>query len=222
MTKGRGDGPKIGAVKAERFVAQKRVRDLQLEIAKADAPVPRLPKPPADRRHGGISRKDVGKIREAATRYLTTGDSGLEELEAVLTHTTLVAVLIEGVYGTELWRTAGQGQMGRIFAAGNRSRFIESATRLLKELREAREERGEHRHPLLDRVVELDKVKPLKPWQDNLFKPGDENPARRKDEQGESGDREAADAADGGRGGEAGAGEAVAGGPVGVADGDGR
>lgn len=52
---------------------------------------------------------------------------------------TLTAVLIEGVYGTELWRTDGNGQPGRTFAAGNRMRFIENAAKLMNELRANRE-----------------------------------------------------------------------------------
>lgn len=211
--------------KPRRYAGAERVEELKAEVGRLKMKLPNLSKASKARVKMGITRKDVSKIKAAAARYLTTGDAGLEELEAVITHQTLVAILIEGVYGTELWRTDGLGAQGRVFAAGNRARFVDSATRLLKELREVREARGQKDHPLIDGKVDLDAVKPIRAWQQNLFKPGDENVARRQrgEEAGAAGAGEAADGADFAGGGEGEAAEGVGGGgdgPVGVADGE--
>lgn len=209
---------------AERVEKAAKVEALRREVAAVPGPHPeKVPAKPTDRVNGGLTRKDIGRIREAVSRYLTTGDAGLDELEAVITHTTLTAILIDGVLGVELWRTASMGSSGKSFAALNRMRFIEAATRLLKELREDREARKQTTHPVYDNTVDVKAARPqVGKKVANTFRPGDENPRRKRGTEGrESGDHPEAESGGPANRRPGGSGEEVGGGRVGVADGEG-
>jgi len=122
-------------------VEVKSLGDRLEELKKKD---PAEPPPRKQIHENGMSRYDVEQVMGQAAVYLETGQAGRDLLEKRITHMTLVSLLIEGIYGTELWRTQGMGMAGRVFASANRARFIENATQLLRELRERRDAEKPH------------------------------------------------------------------------------
>lgn len=127
----RWDKEREAARAAEREEAAKRAlrREVRAVLPKGlRAPKRGKGRTPA----GGLSRKEVAQLRVDAERYLD-GEGGMEALESAVQHTALVILLIDGVLGTEPWRTAGPH--GGFVAAGARLRYMETAARLLEDLR---------------------------------------------------------------------------------------
>lgn len=108
---------------------------------------------------GGISRKEVKAIRERAAGFLD-GDAGMDALQAEVQHTALVILLIDGVLGTEPWRTQHGGPHAGLIAANARLRYLENAARLLDDLRRSRGRSDEPSNKLLEGVIDAEPVEP--------------------------------------------------------------
>lgn len=106
---------------------------------------------------GGLSRKDVAALHVKAQRFLG-GALGLQELEDEVRQTALVILLIDGVYGTEPWRVSALGGHGGIIAANARLRYLETAARLLDDLRRSRGSM-EAEPKLLEGVIDTEPTK---------------------------------------------------------------
>mgnify|MGYP001574769875 CR=1 FL=1 len=100
----------------------------------------------------GVGRREVAVLRAKATAFLL-GEEGLRNLETEILHTALVIQLVDGLLGTEPWRTAG-GRHGGMLAASARLRYLENAARLLDDLRRRRRDASGPR--LLDGVMEAE------------------------------------------------------------------
>lgn len=86
---------------------------------------------------GGLSKKLLGELRAKAARYLDKNNpDGIRELETEIQHTALLSMLIDGQLGTEPWRS--QGPHGGAVSAAARVRYLETATRLLTDLKNSR------------------------------------------------------------------------------------
>lgn len=109
---------------------------------------------------GGISRKEVKAIRAEADHFLD-GDAGMDALQARVQHTALVILLIDGVLGTEPWRTHGGGPHAGLIAANARLRYLENAARLLDDLRRSRGRSDEPDNKLLEGVIDAEPVEPV-------------------------------------------------------------
>jgi hypothetical protein len=97
---------------------------------------------------GGFSRKEVDQLHRQASKYIDD-KGGLIRLEGNVQHTALVIMLLDGMLGTEPWRTSNAA-----VSAMARVRFMENAPRLLDDLRKAR---GASKMPdLLEGVIDAE------------------------------------------------------------------
>lgn len=102
---------------------------------------------------GGVSKKEVKALRIRAQSFLD-GDAGMDALQEEVQHTALVILLIDGVLGTEPWRTPSGGPNPGFIAANARLRYLENAARLLDDLRRSRGRSDEPGAALLEGVID--------------------------------------------------------------------
>jgi hypothetical protein len=114
-----------------------------------------LPKRPKGRSAiGGLSRKEVRRLRALAEAYMD-GPTGLKLLEADVKRTVITILLIDGLMGTEPWRAAG-GPHGPLVSANARLRYLENAARVLEDMRRGQEAGSGVK--LLEGVLDAEKV----------------------------------------------------------------
>lgn len=143
------------AMEAEREARRKLREAVKSVIPKR---VLKVPKRKAGRAAvGGVSRKEVTALRIRAEGFLD-GDAGMDALQTEVQHTALVILLIDGVLGTEPWRTQGGGPHGGLIAANARLRYLENAARLLDDLRRSRGRSDEPGNKLLEGVLDAEVV----------------------------------------------------------------
>lgn len=151
--------------KLERFEAKvKKAREEELETLKrrelrraVAGVIPknlRTPKRPRGRTPaGGMSKKEVARLRAEAASQLEGGDAGLAALEVEVQRNILVILKIDGVLGTEPWRSQGGPHAGLI-AANARLRYVENAIRVLEDMRRRGGQQSDPNKRLLEGVID--------------------------------------------------------------------
>lgn len=125
----------IAAATAAELAERKRIQALVRES------MPKRLKPPKRGKGrsatSGFSKRELALLKSRAQMFLS-GAPGLQALEQEVQQTALVILLIDGMLGTEPWRSASAGPHAGIIPANARMRYLESASRLLEDLRSAR------------------------------------------------------------------------------------
>lgn len=107
---------------------------------------------------GGVSRREMARLRAEAVRQLDGGAAGIAELEREIQINTLVILKLDGVLGTEPWRAA-IGPHGAVLPANARLRYVDNAVRILADMRASRGETSDPQKRLMEGVIDAEVVK---------------------------------------------------------------
>lgn len=144
----------LAEAKAAEAEAEKR-RELRRQVRAAIPKSIRVPKRGRGRTpSGGLSRKELLALHTKAAEFLQ-GATGLAAFEAEVKQTAIVICLIDGVLGTQPWRSAGGPHAGLI-AANARLRYLENALRILEDMRRSQGGGASEPAKLLEGVLDAE------------------------------------------------------------------